>query len=67
MDHQQFERFCTGVYQEGYNDGRQSVPGIDLTEVKEAVLGVKGIGEKRMQCIMDALEAKFEGGGKTES
>lgn len=61
MDHQQFDQFCTGVYQEGYQDGRESVPGIDITQVKEAILTVKGIGEKRMKNIMDSLEEKFNG------
>lgn len=64
MDHQQFDDFCTGIYREGFNDGRESVPGIDIAQVKETILGVKGIGEKKVQSIMDALEEKFEGGEK---
>ena len=59
MDHQQFDQFCTGIYQ----DGRESVPGIDITQAKEAIQGVKGIGVARMEKIMEALEEKFRGGG----
>ena len=62
MDHQQFDQFCTGIYQ----DGRESVPGIDITQAKEAIQGVKGIGVARMEKIMEALEEKFRGGVKAD-
>lgn len=67
MDHQQFDQFCTSIYHEGYQDGRESVPGIDITQVREAIQGVKGIGAARMEKIMEALEEKFRGGEETES
>ena len=63
MDHRQFDDFCTNVYKEGYEDGRQSVPGIDVTEVMEAIASVKGIGERRIQKIKEALDVKFGGAG----
>lgn len=42
-DHQQMEEFLTDVYKNGYQDGRESVPGIELEDVKSALRGTKGI------------------------
>ena len=47
-DRQQFTAFCTDLYKYGFEDGRASVPGIDLQEVIRAVSETKGIGEKKM-------------------
>lgn len=66
MDRTQFEGFCKTLYLEGYQDGRNSVPGIDITQVKEAIAGTKGIGKSRLQAIMDSIEGKF-GGSHEES
>lgn len=41
-DHQQMEEFLTDVYKNGYQDGRESVPGIELEDVKTALRGTKG-------------------------
>mgnify|MGYP000788324800 FL=1 len=43
-DHQQMEEFLTDIYKNGYQDGRESVPGIELEDVKTALRGTKGIG-----------------------
>ena len=59
-DRQQMESFLINVYREGYNDGQQSVPGVDLTEIIEAIKTVKGIGEKRLQTIVDVVSRLFE-------
>lgn len=61
MDRQQFERFCTNLYVQAYEDGKNSVPGIDITEVKSAIQNVSGIGKIRMEKIMAAIEEKFGG------
>ncbi len=47
FDHSQLDAFCTKIYQEGYKDGMESVPGADMNEVMEKIRGGKGIGEKR--------------------
>lgn len=60
-DHRQFEDFCTRIYMSGYKDGRESVPGIDITQIKEAILEVKGIGSRRLEAIMGNIEKKFGG------
>lgn len=61
MDRSQFEGFCKSLYMEGYQDGRRSVPGIDISQVKEAIAGTKGIGDSRLQAIMQSIEQKFGG------
>lgn len=61
MDRQQFEQFCKNLYMNGYEDGRKSVPGIDISQVKEVIAGTKGIGESRLQAIMNSIESKFGG------
>ena len=59
MDRQQFESFCRCLYEEGQQDGINSVKGVDIEEVREAVQSVKGIGEKKTEAIMQAIEEKF--------
>lgn len=61
MDRTQFEGFCKNLYSEGYQEGRKSVPGIDISQVKAAIAGTKGIGESRLQAIMESIENKFGG------
>lgn len=61
MDRSQFEGFCKSLYMEGYQDGRNSVPGIDISQVKEAIAETKGIGESRLQAIMENIESRFGG------
>ena len=61
-DRQQFTAFCTNLYKYGYEDGRESVPGIDVENIIEAVSKVKGIGTKKMGDIKAAIKAMFDGG-----
>lgn len=58
-DRQQFEEFCTDLYKFGYEDGRESVPGVDLTMVYEAIAGIKGIGQKKLGEIKARIEPLF--------
>ncbi len=59
MDRQQMEEFCRNLYMNGYEDGRESVPGIDIKQIEEAIAGTKGIGESRLRSIMQSIEEKF--------
>lgn len=49
------------LYMEGYKDGRDSVPGIDIKQVEQAISETKGIGESRLRSIMNSIEKKFGG------
>ncbi len=66
-DRQQFTAFCMDLYKYGFEDGRESVPGIDLQEVLRAVSETKGIGEKKMVAIKASIEAAFNKGKGVET
>ena len=63
FDRQQFTNFCTDIYKFGFEDGRDSVPGIDIEKLYEVIAGVKGIGPKTLETIKSHIEEAF--GGKT--
>ena len=58
-DHQQMEEFLTDVYKNGYQDGRESVPGVELKDVEEALRGPKEIGPVVWQRITERLADLF--------
>ncbi len=66
FDHQQMEQFCTDIYKSGYQDGRESVPGVDVETIMEAIRSVKGIGAKRLYAIRGNIEAIFAKDGENE-
>lgn len=59
FDHRQMEQFCTDIYKSGYQDGRESVPGIDITAIMKAIENTKGIGQKKLTDIRANIEAVF--------
>ena len=54
MNREQMNDFLTGIYQEGVNDSQ-----IDLDELREIIGSVSGIGEVRLNQIMDAIAAHY--------
>ena len=65
-DRQQFTKFCTDLYGYGFQDGRESVPGVDITAVMKAIENTKGIGAKKLADIRASIEAIFEGAGENK-
>lgn len=63
FDHQQFASFCTDIYKFGFEDGRASVPGVDVSKIIDVIAATKGIGPKKLEEIQANIEAAF-GGGK---
>lgn len=61
MDHQQMDRFCQNLHKTGYEDGMRDAKGLTDDEVKEVILGVKGIGPKKAYDIVNALAAAKKG------
>ena len=59
-DRQQFTKFCTDLYAFGYEDGRDSVPGVELADVYEVIVATKGIGPKKLEDIKARLEPLFK-------
>ena len=64
-DRQQFTDFCMSIYTSGFNDGRDSVPGIDVNKIFEVIAGSKGIGPVKLAEIKANIETAF--GKKEES
>ena len=54
MNREQMNDFLTGIYQEGVNDSQ-----IDLDELRKVIGSVSGIGEVRLNQIMDAIAAYY--------
>lgn len=59
FDRQQFTEFCTDLYNYGVEDGKNSVPGIDIKSILDVVASVKGIGPKKMEEIKEKLDDMF--------
>ena len=57
MDHQQMNQFCQNLYKAGHADGMKDTEGLTESEVREVILGVKGIGPKKAEDIVNALTA----------
>ena len=57
MDHQQMDMFCQNLYKAGYADGMKAAEGLTEAQVREAILGVRGIGQKKADDIVSALTA----------
>ena len=58
-DRTQMDTFIQSVYKSGFEDGTESVPGIDISKISEILLGIKGLGVKRVECIIAALEKEL--------
>lgn len=62
FDRQQFTNFCTDLYKFGFEDGRASVPGMDIEKLYQAIAATKGIGPKKLEEIKANIETAFGGG-----
>lgn len=58
-DRTQMDTFIQSVYKSGFEDGKSSVPGIDISKISEILMGIKGLGAKRVECIIAALEKEL--------
>ncbi len=61
MDHGQMKSFCQGLYTRGFEAGKREAEGLSDEEVKQALLIVKGIGEKKACDIVAVLTRAKEG------
>lgn len=60
MDRQQMQIFIENIYQQG----RESVPGIDVKNIKGIVMDIKGIGEKKAELIEQKIQESFNNSRK---
>ena len=59
-DRTQMDTFIQSVYKSGFEDGKSSLPGIDISKISDTLLTVKGLGEKRVEAILEALERSLK-------
>ena len=59
-DRTQMDTFIQSVYKSGFKAGTESVPGIDISKISEILIGIKGLGTKKVADILEALEKEFE-------
>lgn len=55
MDHSQMSGFVAEIYRRGYTEGKKDAGGFTETEIRNALLSVKGIGEKKATDIVRAI------------
>lgn len=60
-DREQMESYLVNLYMEGYEYDRNDVPGVDISVIKEIVMNVKGVGEKRAEEIVRKIEERMKG------
>lgn len=59
MNMSQMSIFCQDLYYQGVLDGKKSAEGLNLEEIREVLLSVPGIGEKRCAAICEAFERRM--------
>ena len=64
MDRREVETFVFNLYQEafmdGYEKGKTTAPSIDLDELQERLLGMKGIGKVKAEAILGIIKESME-------
>lgn len=58
MDHHSMKCYLENIYQIGYADGTGEAPSVD--QIRDGVGKIKGIGEKKLQAIVDTVIAIWE-------
>lgn len=61
-DHKQMEDFLTDVYKNGYADGKESVPGVELQDVEKSAAGRQGHRADRVEQNQGAPGRAFQKG-----
>lgn len=56
MDRAAMDRFIQNVWQQGYDDAHENVAVVDTDEIRKELSEVNGIGEKRLNVIMEIIE-----------
>lgn len=60
MDHRQMTLWAESLYKSGFKDGQEAVPGLTSQEMRHALLPINGIGEKKIDAIVNALEDELQ-------
>ena len=64
MDREQMETFFRNVYDMGKNSNHEAV--VDFSELRKRLSEIKGIGEKRLDLVMETVETYLMEGAVEE-
>lgn len=67
MDHCTMSLWAESVYKSGYRDGEAAANSGSLTmdQVRDALIGLRGFGEKRVAAVCEELDRIIGSGGGT--
>ena len=65
MDREQMETFFRNVYDMGKNSNHEAV--VDFSELRKRLSEIKGIGEKRLDLVMETVETYLMEGAVEEN
>ena len=65
MDREQMETFFRNVYDMGKNSNHEAV--VDIIELRKRLSEIKGIGEKRLDLVMETVETYLMEGAVEEN
>ena len=65
MDREQMETFFRNVYDMGKNSNHEAV--VDFSELRKRLAEIKGIGEKRLDLVMETVETYLMDGAVEEN
>lgn len=60
MDHCQMTLWAESVYKSGFKDGKEATSGLSSQEIRHALLPINGIGNKKIDVIVKALEDELQ-------
>ncbi len=60
MDHNTLRIFVNEIYSKGVKAGKEAAEGLKPEEVRQALLSMKGIGEKKADAIIEVLSKTQE-------
>lgn len=62
MDHCQMTLWAESIYKSGFKDGTDAANegALSIEQVREALLSLKGFGEKRVAAVCEELEKKLK-------
>ena len=66
MGYGQMTAFLNRVYAEAFRDGQKAAEGLGMDDVKKVIQSVKGIGEKRTEAILEAINRLLDEEQDTE-
>lgn len=62
MDHCQMSMYIQSIHKSGYEEGLKAADGLTVDEMKEILQNIKGIGNKKVEMIAQAINEALQKG-----